>query len=38
MGMTDIEVVTVEGLAFGEEAAAKAIAAARVRSDELIAA
>ncbi|GLK64706.1 FMN-dependent NADH-azoreductase (plasmid) [Paracoccus kondratievae] len=35
MGMTDIEVVYVEGLAFGPEAAEKAIAAAQVRSEEL---
>lgn len=35
MGMTDVEVVTVEGLAFGEEAAAKAIASARKQADQI---
>ncbi|OHV76522.1 FMN-dependent NADH-azoreductase [Rhizobium sp. LCM 4573] len=35
MGMTDIEVIYVEGVAFGPEAAEKAIAAAQARSEEL---
>lgn len=35
LGMTDMEVVAVEGLAFGPEAAEKAIAAALARTGEL---
>ncbi|MBI1621283.1 FMN-dependent NADH-azoreductase [Aquamicrobium zhengzhouense] len=35
MGMTDIEVIYVEGIAFGAEAAEKAIAAAQQRTKEL---
>ncbi len=35
MGMTDVEVVYVEGLAFGPEAAEKAIASAQQRNREL---
>ncbi len=35
LGMTDVEVVAVEGLAFGPEAAEKAIAAALARTGEL---
>lgn len=35
IGITDVEVIYVEGLAFGPEAAENAIAAARTRSDEL---
>ncbi|MCO5734009.1 FMN-dependent NADH-azoreductase [Rhizobium sp. SSA_523] len=35
MGMTDIEVVYVEGLAFGPEAVAKALASAESRTAEL---
>jgi FMN-dependent NADH-azoreductase len=34
MGMTDVEVVGVEGVAFGPEAAEKALAAAGIRADE----
>lgn len=35
MGMTDVEVIYVEGTAFGPEAVEKAIAAAQARADEL---
>lgn len=35
MGITDVEVIRVEGLAFGEEAAQKAISAALARADAL---
>lgn len=35
MGITDIETVYVEGLAFGPEAAEKAIGAAKARTEEL---
>ncbi|MET0747241.1 MAG: FMN-dependent NADH-azoreductase [Rhizobium sp.] len=35
IGITDVETVVVEGLAYGPEAAEQAIAAARSRSDEL---
>ncbi len=35
IGITDVETITVEGLAFGPEAAANAIAAARSRAEEL---
>ncbi|MGF9695294.1 MULTISPECIES: FMN-dependent NADH-azoreductase [unclassified Rhizobium] len=35
MGMTDVEVIYVEGLAFGPEAVAKALAAAESRTREL---
>jgi len=35
LGMSDVEVVYVEGLAFGPEAAEKAIAAAKAKSEEL---
>ena len=35
LGMTDVEVIYVEGLAFGPEAAEKAIGAAKSRVDEL---
>ncbi len=35
IGITDVEVVYVEGLAFGPEAAEKAVAAAVARADEL---
>jgi len=38
MGMTDVEVITVEGTAFGDEAAAKAFQAAQARVTELAAA
>lgn len=38
MGMTDVEVIYVEGTAFGPEAAEKAIASAKQRSLELAAA
>ena len=35
MGMTDVEVIYVEGMAFGPEAAEKAIAAAQERTSQL---
>jgi Acyl carrier protein phosphodiesterase len=35
MGMTDVEVITVEGTAFGDEAAAKAVQVAQARVSEL---
>lgn len=35
LGMTDVEVVRIEGLAFGPEAAEKAIAAANAKVEEL---
>jgi FMN-dependent NADH-azoreductase len=35
MGITDVEVVRVEGLAFGEEAAQKAISGAMERAGAL---
>ena len=35
MGMTDVEVIRSEGLAFGPEAAEKAIAAANAKVEEL---
>lgn len=35
IGITDVETIHVEGVAFGPEAAANALAAARSRSDEL---
>ena len=35
IGITDVETVYVEGLAFGPEAAEKAIGAAKARADEL---
>ena len=35
IGITDVEVVYVEGLAYGPEAAEKAIAAAQTRAKEL---
>ncbi|MBB3945866.1 FMN-dependent NADH-azoreductase [Rhizobium skierniewicense] len=35
MGMTDVEVVRIEGLAFGPEAAEKALAAASAKVEEL---
>lgn len=35
MGMTDVEVIYIEGLAFGPEAAQKAIASAQARATEL---
>ncbi|KQR35397.1 MAG: FMN-dependent NADH-azoreductase [Agrobacterium cavarae] len=35
MGMTDVEVIRIEGLAFGPEAAEKAIAAANAKVEEL---
>ena len=38
MGMTDVEVITVEGTAFGDEAAARAVQAAQARVTELAAA
>lgn len=38
LGITDIETVYVEGLAFGPEAAEKAIGAAKARTEELVSA
>jgi FMN-dependent NADH-azoreductase len=38
MGMTDVEVIYVEGTAFGPEALEKAIAAAQERTQQLAAA
>ena len=35
MGMTDVEVIYVEGLAFGPEAVEKAVAAAEAKVEEL---
>lgn len=36
LGMTDIEIIRVEGTAFGPEAADKALAAARVRAHDVV--
>lgn len=36
LGMTDVEIIRVEGTAFGPEAADKALAAARVRAHDVV--
>ena len=38
LGMTDVEIIRVEGTAFGPEAAGKAVASATARAQEVVAA